>query len=134
MLDLDRTAIGLSLVCLAHCLLIPFGLAVLPALGTSLLDTETTVHWVLLALAFPVSVLAIILASRRHRDAWVISLASTGLAALFVGVSHIFGHELEALLSIIGAGLIFAAHVRNWRLGGKPYGERSGEACEQSGG
>jgi hypothetical protein len=141
MLDLDRTAIGLSLVCLAHCLLIPVGLAVLPALGTSLVDTETAAHWVLLALALPVSILAIILASRRHRDVWVISLAFIGLTALFIGVSHLFGHELEAVLSITGAGLVLVAHIRNWRLSkiertpyGEPYGKPCGEPCEQSGG
>ena len=141
MLDLDRTAIGLSLVCLAHCLLIPVGLAVLPALGASLLDTETTVHWILLSLAFPVSLLAVTLAARRHRDRWVVALALTGLVALFVGVSHLIGHAFEALLSIIGASLILTAHLRNWKLSqraaqtlSEPYGEPYGEPCEQAGG
>lgn len=126
-MDLDRTAITLSLVCLAHCICLPVGLAVLPALGATLLDTETTVHWILLTAALPVSVIAVLIASRRHRDLLVITLASSGLLALFSGASHLFGHELEAALSMVGAGLILVAHLRNWRLS-RLYG------CAQSGG
>ncbi|WP_298324819.1 MerC domain-containing protein [Asticcacaulis sp.] len=110
---MDATAIGLSGLCLAHCLLLPFAVAALPVLGQ--VAGDHLVHQVLILLAAPLSVWAL------HRTGgWkkplVAALAVFGLgllaAAAFVPV--VAAHE--TLISIIGAMFVAGAHYLNSRL------------------
>lgn len=105
---LDRVAIMLSGVCLVHCLAVPFALLLGPFLGGWLAETETTMHWVLLALAAPVSLAALTRGSRTN-----LGIGIAGLGLMFVGVSHLAGVVLEVALTTIGVLLLIVAHARN---------------------
>jgi len=116
---LDQVAIALSGACVVHCLLGPL-LAILgPALLTSMGVPDEVFHVLLLALVLPTSAGALALGCRRHRDATVVALGAAGLATL--GFAALAGHDAlgeagERLVTVSGALLVAAAHVRNFQL------------------
>ncbi len=112
---LDRVAIFLSSLCLLHCLAIPFALLLGPVLGHWLADTETSVHWILLALAIPISLVALWRGYKRHDNLSTLVLGCSGLALMFIGVSHLLGEAAEIALTVLGVLLLLAAHIRNLR-------------------
>jgi len=110
---MDVTAIGLSGLCLAHCLLLPFAVAALPIAGQ--VAGDHWVHQVLILIAAPLSVWTL-----SRTGGWkkplVAGLAIGGLVLLagaaFVPV--LAAHE--TVISIAGAALVAAAHYLNSRL------------------
>ena len=110
---LDRAAVFLSSLCLLHCLAIPFALLLGPLSGQWLVDSETPVHWLLLAMALPISMVALWRGFRRHHSGLTLSLGVSGLALMFVGVSHFFGDSWEITFTVIGVTALLVAHVRN---------------------
>jgi hypothetical protein len=112
---LDASAIGLSGLCLVHCLAFPVVVALLPTLGA--LTRGEGVHWVFLALAVPVSIVAVALAFRRGRTPlWLVGAALAGLGLLFLGVLQVFGSASETPLTTAGALMLATAHIVNWRV------------------
>lgn len=112
---LDRWAIGLSALCLVHCLAIPLTLLVLPLFAHDLISHQSAVHWILLVLALPLSAFALIRGYRRHRYVPVIIAGIVGIGTMFVGVAHLAGIQGELPLSILGALCLVYAHVQNMR-------------------
>ncbi|MEM9620850.1 MAG: MerC domain-containing protein [Pseudomonadota bacterium] len=110
---LDRFAIVLSGVCLLHCLLVPLALFLGPLLGGWLSDSETTVHWVLLAFAVPSSAIALGRGYVKHRNKTIVILGAAGLVGMFFGVSHLWGPTHEVILTTAGVTLLLIAHTRN---------------------
>lgn len=108
---LDLASMGLSGLCVVHCLLLPFLVAALPFLG--IFSQNDIVHKVLVLIAAPLSALAL-LRSKSWRKAEVIVPMVAGLlflaAAAFVPALEAF----EAALSVIGAVLVASAHVINY--------------------
>lgn len=117
---LDRAAVFLSGLCLLHCLAIPFALVLGPIASGWLTSNETQVHWILLALALPISVIALWRGFRRHRSLLTLVLGMLGLLFMFIGVSHFFGEAWEIALTVIGVSALLIAHVRNM-LGGHTH-------------
>lgn len=111
---LDRMGMSLSVLCLIHCLAFPFFILFVPSMDW-LFTNETLVHWILLGLALPVSLVAFGHGLRYHGDWLTLILGGLGLLLLIVGVSHLLGHESEFYLTVPGAFILFVAHVRNWR-------------------
>lgn len=111
----DRFAIGLSVLCLVHCLALPVLVLVAPALEAAVLGTESPVHWVLLALALPVSCYALWHGFRHHGHRSVLVLGVVGLALMLFAVSHVVDRALEMPLTVVGVVLLLVAHVRNLR-------------------
>lgn len=111
--QLDRVAIFLSGLCLVHCLAIPVTLLLGSVFSDWLVETETNVHWILLALAAPTSVWALGRGFRAHRSQLTLSLGMGGLLIMFVGVSHIAGEAWEIALTLIGVTGVLIAHIRN---------------------
>jgi|AntAceMinimDraft_11_1070367.scaffolds.fasta_scaffold04728_4 hypothetical protein len=113
--DIDKAAIGLSLVCAVHCLLFPSALVLLPALTATTLGGEGFHQWMLVAV-LPTSLIALTMGCRLHRDLRVLALGLSGLGALsmaaFFGDS-LFGETGEKLVSLVGASLIAFSHWRN---------------------
>jgi len=125
---LDATAMGLSALCLAHCLLLPVAAAILPLLGV-LADAEW-VHWAMIALAAPVAVVAIAPVFKARPIPWAIPLlAVLGLSLLTVGVVELFGEAAEVWLTTVGGVTLASAHVLNWRRGGAHSHDQGVEAC-----
>ena len=111
--QLDRVAIFLSGLCLVHCLALPIALLLGSVFGVWLEATETHTHWILFGLAAPVSIWALSRGDREQRSLLTLSLGLGGLVLMLVGVSHLFGHEWEIALTVIGVSGVLVAHIRN---------------------
>jgi len=117
-LQIDKAAIGLSLVCVVHCLLTPIAIVMLPALGATFLEDERF-HYAILFLVLPTSIFALSLGCRKHRSPEVLLIGLVGLFVLFMIL--IFGEEVigesgEKTSTVIGTAIIAFAHVRNYSL------------------
>ena len=112
-LIIDGIAASASLLCLAHCLVVPMLAASLPALGL-FVTHSVLVHALLLALALPLGVWA--LARGRHRAGPVpVTLGVAGFALM--GGALVVADPLERWLTVAGVSLVAVAHWRNWRAG-----------------
>lgn len=115
---IDKAAIGLSLVCVVHCLLLPVALAMLPTIAASTLGDERFHQWMLVAV-LPTSLIALVLGCRRHRNMRVMVIGLLGLTTLFLAAFT--GHRWlaesgEKIVSLIGASLIAVSHYKNHAL------------------
>jgi hypothetical protein len=112
---LDKLAVGLSVLCLVHCLALPVALLLMPGLGSLVVGTESPFHWVLLGLALPVSGYALWHGYRHHGRRLVLVLGMLGLALMFVAVSHVVSARLETSLTVVGVLMLLCAHLSNIR-------------------
>jgi hypothetical protein len=114
----DIGAIGLSALCLVHCLALPLLAAALPLAGDW--ARAEWVHPLFVAIAAPLSLGALWLNSRgAKRPPALLAMAAAGLALLLAGA---FGGGLEHVLTVAGSLTLVAAHLWNWR-------RRHGEAA-----
>ncbi len=107
---LDRLAIGLSGLCLLHCMA-GFVLLTLFALTGDWLDHR--VHIVGLVFAIPLAAVALWRGWRLHgrRDIGVMGVAGLVIMAVSLAVEH--GDLAEMLVSMAGVLLLAIAHWRN---------------------
>lgn len=109
---MDRVGIFLSALCLLHCVM---GLVLIAGLGLGasfLLDPA--IHRAGLLLATLVAAVAIGTGAVRHRRKVPFVVAMTGLT--FMGGALAVGHGTEeAVLTMIGVGLVAAGHFLNLR-------------------
>jgi hypothetical protein len=112
----DKVAIGLSVLCLVHCLALPMAVLLAPALEAALLGSESHVHWILLGLALPTSCYALWHGYRHHGRRAVPVMGFTGLAIMLLGVSHVTDRSLEAPITVVGVLVLLVAHVINLRF------------------
>ncbi|WP_340588253.1 MerC domain-containing protein [Erythrobacter alti] len=109
---LDRVGIFLSALCLLHCVV---GLLLVAGMGlgaTFFLDPA--IHKFGLLLATIVAGVAIGMGAVRHRRAGPFVIAMTGLS--FMGGALAVGHgPEEAVLTMIGVGLVAVGHLLNLR-------------------
>lgn len=111
---LDGTAVGLSGLCMVHCLALPVAAGFLPLAG-AWAEAEW-VHLAFLAAAVPTSILAL-WKSGGWADPVTAGLAAVGLSGLAMGAVAFPSHDWETALTVAGGLLLAAAHVRNWRRG-----------------
>lgn len=110
----DASAIGLSMLCLAHCLLLPVLAALLPVFGAW--AHAEWVHIVFVAIAAPLAGFALWRAHRARPLPWpLVTLAALGLAGLLAGAVGWPSHEAETPVTVAGSLLLASAHVWNWR-------------------
>ena len=114
----DKFAIGLSLICAVHCLALPLLLIILPSIIALQLDNEVF-HTLIIITVLPVSIFALTLGYKQHKSNWLLMLGFTGLLLLVIAV--ILGEETtgefgEKLLTVLGASLVAAGHLWNFRL------------------
>ncbi|MEM9618879.1 MAG: MerC domain-containing protein [Pseudomonadota bacterium] len=109
---LDAAAVGLSFMCLIHCLALPVISAFLPL--ASVLAEAEWVHQFLVLIALPITALAI----ARHRKSRVrfsfIIPAVIGLVLLLAAGFVESLHDSETQLTMIGAMLLALAHAWRW--------------------
>ncbi|WP_443749269.1 MerC domain-containing protein [Asticcacaulis solisilvae] len=108
---LDLASMGLSGLCVVHCLLLPFLVAALPFLG--IFSQNEWVHQVLVSVAAPLSALAL-WRSGGWRRLRVWGPMATGLALLSAAAFIPDLEPVEAPMSVIGALMVAAAHVVNY--------------------
>lgn len=116
--NFDKLAIGLSLTCAIHCLLLPITLALLPTLTANIFGDEQFHQWMLIAV-LPTSLFALTLGCRQHRNLSILTIGLIGL--LILTLTTIFGHDLlgevgERTASLIGATFIAFSHFKNQAL------------------
>jgi type IV secretory pathway VirB2 component (pilin) len=115
---LDRIAVGMSLLCAVHCVLLPFALIALPALSATLTGDEAF-HRLLLIGVIPTSVIALSMGCRKHGSWRTLLCGFFGLAILVAAA--FFGHDLvgetgEKVATVLGASVIALSHFQNLRL------------------
>lgn len=105
---LDASAISLSGLCMAHCLVLPLVAAFSPLLA-AWAEAEW-VHAAVVLMAAPLSALAL---WRRGQRPAVILLALGGLSLMGLGLWPF--HDQETPLTVGGSLLLASAHIVNWR-------------------
>ncbi len=114
----DRIAIGLSFLCILHCLLLPLLLILTPSAILAFMSDES-VHKTLLLVIVPVGIYALTFGYKAHKKWSVVLTALVGLIVL--GSTGILEHEVlgetgEVILTILGSSLIVFGHIQNARL------------------
>jgi hypothetical protein len=113
---LDGAAIGLSGLCLLHCLALPFFAGALPMLMPF---SESHLHAQVLYFAVPLSAVAIGIGYARHSNPRVVLAAIAGLSLLVVGatVAHSsLGVVADRTFTISGSLVLAGAHLWNGLL------------------
>ena len=115
---MDKLAVSTSAICAIHCLSLPLLVGFFPALGATFFGQEAFHVW-LLWLVIPLSMVALTLGCRTHKDLWVAMLGTAGLTILIAAAA--FGHDLlgetgERLATLLGATAIAGGHLRNYSL------------------
>ena len=115
---LDSIAVFCSALCIIHCLALPVFLTILPAINLYFVDDQAF-HLILLIVVLPVSILALSLGCRRHKDGLTIIAGSTGL--LLITIAAVFGHTLidqtnEKAVTSFGSLILACAHIRNYQI------------------
>ena len=109
---IDRAGITLSALCAVHCLATIVLVSAL-GIGGGLL-ANPIIHEIGLALAMIVAAVAIGIGALRHRRAAPFVTAMTGLSFMGGALAVPHGFE-EAVLTIIGVGLVSLGHILNMR-------------------
>lgn len=112
---LDRLAVALSGLCLAHCLLLSLATVAAPALVGFGFDGGWT-HVALLAVVVPLSAVALPRGYREHRRNAVLWLGGIGITLLVLGATlghHVYGPAADTALTMTGAIVLAVAHLLN---------------------
>ena len=115
---LDSLAISASTLCVLHCLVTPFLLILVPVISSTFVADELF-HKIFVAFILPISIVALFLGCRRHRDRIVLILGSIGLACLVIvaAMGHeFFGEFGEKIGTVIGGMILVTGHIRNYYL------------------
>ena len=115
---LDRVAISTSALCAIHCLCLPILLVMFPAVGATFFGQESF-HVLLLWLVIPLSLVALTMGCRKHKNRVVAVMGLIGIT--FMVVAATLGHDLlgetgERLATLAGAVFIGLGHFRNFTL------------------
>ena len=113
----DKTAISLSILCALHCLALPVLVVMLPSLTAWNLASEEAHLWLLVAV-IPISVYALTMGCRKHRQFNIMFLGLICLALLIIAawLGHdILGEIGEKTILTIGAAVIALSHLLNQR-------------------
>ncbi|MDH4108250.1 MAG: MerC domain-containing protein [Gammaproteobacteria bacterium] len=114
---LDKLAIGLSGLCLVHCLALPLLIAAAPFLGEL---SQGHLHAQMLVVILPLSTIALAMGFRRHQNRWIIAWATLGMLLLVLGgtVMHAeFGLIWDRAFTMTGSVVLAVSHWFNSRLG-----------------
>lgn len=120
---LDGVGVGISGLCILHCLLLPLIIALAPVWSSWLALPEDLHVW-LLAMALPFSGIVLWRASKRYtRTKASLGLGVAGLALMSAGI-FIEREIAEVAVTTAGAILVAIAHLRNWRCRGHQVSTR----------
>ncbi len=113
----DRLGIAVSGVCVAHCLLLPALVSMLPLWPTAA-AVHGWLHPVFALVLVPTTVLAAASGYRKHGQRRIVALLGVGL--LVILVAGVLGHAApgafaETAVTLGGSGLLITGHWRNWQ-------------------
>ena len=111
----DNLAVGLSTACVIHCFFAP-SLIVLSYSFLSLSVDSELIHYLILLFALPISILALGLGYKNHKETSYFIIGITGLMILLSAVlfsDTLFGEAGERALTLIGSMIVAYAHYKN---------------------
>ena len=116
----DKIGLGLSFLCMIHCVFLPVIIVFLPALD--FMGEESATHLFLACTVLVVSVYSFSKGYRLHRDLVVPVLGGIGTAGLFVALALPEGvwfglFSYESVATTLGGIFLVAAHLRNLHEG-----------------
>ena len=114
----DKIAISLSMICLVHCLVLPSFLVILSGYFTLSYENEL-VHYLLLLIAVPVSLYALINGARNHSNFIYLVSGITGIISMIFAVTmgvELWDESGEIVFTSIGASLVAFSHYKNYTL------------------
>lgn len=131
----DLIGIGLSLLCLVHCLALPVLIAFAPAILRGLPGDDVTHRSLAVAIGF-VGFLAFRSGYKLHRRRWVLAAFMTGL--LLVSTAAVLGDEVltgygEAAITVCGGLLLVTAHLVNRSFCQSCVVRACGQTCSSDG-
>ncbi len=109
---LDLLAIGLSTLCLIHCLALPVLASALPFAAH--FSENELVHKLLVLMAAPVSLIVVRTARSAGGSGLFVVAALAGLGLLFLGAFVSALSAYEELITVAGAILLASAHLWRW--------------------
>ena len=109
----DPIAIGLSGLCILHCLALPVLASILPMLG-AVAEAEW-LHRIFVIGAIVVGGYAFVTMKNTSTRLIFAATAVIGLALLVAGAFVEAFHDYEVLLTVIGAVVLIVAHMIRWR-------------------
>ena len=112
----DKSAIGLSLLCALHCLLFPLAIFLYPNF-IYFLPNDETVHLLIVFIVIPISVFALLKGAKLHKKPSIFFIGISGLLTLVVAL--LLGHDVigslgEKIVTLIGSLLVIIAHIQNY--------------------
>lgn len=113
----DKVGIGLSLLCLLHCLMLPLVILSLPMMARFYLG-NALVHLGLALIILPVGLMSFIKGYLHHRSLRPLTIGAGALMiiALAPFAVHVLGWNLpEASMMIFGSITLIVAHLMNRR-------------------
>ncbi len=125
--SLDAVAMGISALCVIHCLATPVLVVLFPIFGGTLF-ADHDFHALLLLLVLPTSTLALYLGYRRHHAPRALRLGVLGMAILILAAvlgPDVLGSVAERVTTSVGGGVLALAHfinLRHCRKAGSAYG------------
>ena len=109
---LDLYAIGLSTLCVLHCIALPLFVSVMPVIA--LAAESELVHRVLVVAAVPVSLRVIWNKRPVHGNRVFIGAALIGLVLLLLAAFMEALAQYEEPITVTGGALLGSAHLWNW--------------------
>ncbi len=119
----DKIGIGLSLLCLVHCLTLPMIILSLPIMARFYLGNPI-VHIGLAILILPVGLISFFKGFAHHGNWRPMALGSVGLVLISVTpmLVHVFNWTInESLMMIVGSVVLIIAHLKNRRACNRCY-------------
>ena len=116
-LNTDKFAMTLSIVCVAHCFFVPSFIILTTGLLSFSIDNEL-VHKLIVLLAVPVSLYALILGYKNHKNLSFIPAGVLGLLIFILAVvlgEEALGESGERGLTLLGSILVAYSHFRNYQ-------------------
>ena len=111
----DKVAVTLSAACVIHCFFAPSFIILTSGILSISIDNEF-VHYLILLAAVPVSIFALYLGYKNHKN---LSFLPFGIIGLFTLVSAVLlgeavlGEMGERALTLLGSLLVVYSHFRN---------------------
>lgn len=114
----DALGIAASTLCLIHCLVLPFVVMLLPALGANFVHDDRT-HYFLAFFVTAFCLMGIVPGYLRHSRRQVLLLMLSGLTMVLFATfasAHLMGEMWEIPLITAGNLMVVGAHLTNRRL------------------
>lgn len=112
----DIAGVGISVLCMLHCIAVPVVLVLFPAIGAAVVPHEDQTHAFLLAFILGVAGFAFFTGYRVHGQKKPVIWMAVGV--IIVTYASFFaheqlGHNWEPVVAIIGSLALIRAHILN---------------------